>query len=389
MNINKIPVTNDLQEQIAIGFEIMETYEADKIDYMKSVFMKVKNWESRYPISIDEMMAKATYDYWMYGFSPADQIYFHLLNKTHEEKKSFLSNNNELLYFAHLNAKKDMNLMEDKWEAYKLLKPYYKREMIKISTEEDYPLFLDFISRHPQFVLKPLGLHDTLGVEPVDSTKHEDKKELFNSMLHVGESFTGDYTTRGWNHNSAVLEEFIIQDPAFGEMSPKSLNGVRIPTFRVNGEVHVYGCWLKVGVTDNLIVGESRDAILAGIDCKTGVLNTNGFYENGDETETHPVCGIKIKGWQVPKWQELLDFIKKAANELPKTINYVGWDACLTHDGWVLVEGNYYGQALWQLVEQKGMKEELGNLIGWHMDENKPWWRQKTKQIEKEAGLLD
>lgn len=36
----------------------------------------------------------------------------------------------EFLYKARLNARADLYLLEDQWEAYKMLKPYYKREMI-------------------------------------------------------------------------------------------------------------------------------------------------------------------------------------------------------------------------------------------------------------------
>ena len=55
--------------------------------------------------------------------------------------------------------------------------------------------------------------------------------------------------------------------------------------------------------------------------------------------------------------------------------------------GWVIVEGNFYGQSLWQMCFQRGMKKEFEELIGWHMDDNKVWWQYKTKQVEREAGL--
>lgn len=387
MNINKLPITDNLQEQISYGRELMDTYDAEMLEYIRNLYANIKDWEQRYPISREDMLAKATYDYWMYGFTPEQQIYFYLLNKTHAEKKEYMSFRTEYLYYARLNAKADMNKLEDKWEAYKLLKPYYSREMIKISSMDDYNTFVEFAKRNPEFVMKPLGLSNTKGVTHVVLSDYSDPKELFEKMLNVGHKYDNDYTIKWSTKDSAVLEELIEQDPEFGVFSPKSLNGIRVPTIRVNGEVHVYGAWMKIGVTDALIVGESRDAIMVGVDCETGILNTNGFYENGDEIESHPVSNIRFKGWQIPKWQEFLIFIKEVANSLPNTINYVGWDVCLTPQGWVLIEGNYYGQSLWQLVYKRGMAKEFGDMIGWHMEEGKPWWKYKINQIEKSAGL--
>lgn len=388
MNINNLPITDDLQEQIAYGKELMEAYDEKMLNYIKGLYASVEDWEKRFPISREEMLCKATYDYWMYGFTPEQQIYFHLWGKTHEEKWGYMTQRSSLIYYARLNAKEGMQLLEDKYEAYKYLKPYYKREIIKIASEEDYPLFLDFISRHPQFVLKPVGLHDTKGVRKVDMAEEGDPKALFDSMINVGENYANDYSMEWSNLKTAVLEEIIEQDPEYGALSPKSLNGVRIPTIRVNGKIHVYGCWMKIGVSDELIVGESRNDIMCGIDAETGVFDTCGYFENGDTIECHPVCGTKLKGWQVPKWQELLEFIKEVANTLPETCNYASWDACLTPKGWVIVEGNYYGQALWQLVHEKGSAQEFGDLIGWHMEEGKPWWKYKMKQVERSAGLI-
>lgn len=387
MNLNKLPITDDLQEQIALGRELMDSYDQEMLNYIKALYDKVD--ESKLPMTKDELLCKATYDYWMYGFTPEQQLYFHLIDKTHEEKKEYMSFRTEYLYYARLNAKADMNVLEDKYEAYKLLKPYYKREMIKLSDLADYDKYLDFISRHQKFIVKPLGLSNTKGVTYIDLSKENDKKSLFYKFINVGNEYVNDYTVKWSKKDSCVLEELIEQDMEFGIFNPESVNVIRVPTIRVNGKVHVYGAYTKIGDTNEIVVGEARGGIMVGVDCETGILNTNGFYETGEEVESHPVSGIKFEGWQIPKWQEFLSFIKEIAISLKPTINYVGWDVCLTPKGWVLIEGNYYGQSLWQLVYKKGMAKEFGDLIGWHMDEGKPWWKYKINQIEESAGLHD
>lgn len=388
MNIFKdLKFTENLAEQIAFGKEIAETYTEANINQIKAYFDMVKNWDEKCPISKEDMLYKSIYENWIYGIRPEQQIYFHLLDKPHEIKKTYMGQMESFVYYARLNRKADLHLFEDKWETYKMLKPYYHREIIKVSSPDDYPAFLDFISRHPQFVLKPLGLHDTYGVEFIDTQKKSDLRLLFESMFNMGDKYADDYTMMGCEKSGAVLEEVIQQDPAFGIMSPKSLNAVRVPAIRVNGDVHLFGCWMKIGANDDLIVGESRNDIMVGIDEKTGIFNTVGFFENGEKTEYHPVSKMQIKGFQIPKWDELVALVKEIGMNMKPTINYISWDLTLTPQGWTIVEGNFYGQSLWQLVQERGMKKEFGDLIGWHMDENKFWWQYKLRQVEKEAGL--
>ena len=60
-----------------------------------------------------------------------------------------------------------------------MLKDYYKREIIKIEDDNDYQMFLDYISRHPIFVVKPIDLSNGLGIRKVDSNDYSDKKQLY------------------------------------------------------------------------------------------------------------------------------------------------------------------------------------------------------------------
>lgn len=391
MNIFKdLKVTENVAEQIAIGKEIAETYTEANFKQIYSYFDKVNNWEEKFDLSKEDMLYKAIYDNWVYGFRPEQQFWYDLPHKTHEEKKTFMSQMEDFIYYARLNRKKDMLMFEDKYETYKMFKPYYKREVIKLSSEEDYELFLDFLTRHPKFVMKPLGLHDTAGVQLIDSDEYEDKKKLFYKIVNIGHEYLDDYTYLWCNHNSAVLEEVIQMSEEFGRFNPKALHVVRVPTIRANGKVTVFGAYLKIGITDDLIVGESRTgSVISAADIKTGKLITDGHYENGDCIAVHPTSKIPFKGYQIPEWDDMVKIATDLVAGLPPYVNYIAWDFVHTPKGWVIVEGNFYGQSLWQMCFQRGMKKEFEELIGWHMDENKFWWQYKTKQVEKEAGLHD
>lgn len=382
-NINKLYYTDKKSEMIAIGQAFAEGYDSAWLQEIKDALVCIKDWEkfSGGTWTAEEVFYKAIYDYWAYGFAPGEQAQYRLLDKSHEEKMTYISMNGKFAYLSRLNKKADMHILEDKYEAYQLLRPYYKRDAIKIESDADYDVFLDFIEKHPEFVAKPVGLYCAIGVRKEKLADYPNAKALFNSLLNsLGEYET---TTNRWSKRHAVvLEELIVQDKDFAAIHPLSVNGVRITTVRIGDTVHIYYPWLKVGVTDNVVASAAQGGFDAGIDAVTGVLDTDGFLEDGSAIEYHPTTNVKIKGFQIPKWIEAISMAKEVAMSLPRTINYVGWDFVLTPKGWIVMEGNFYGDPMWQMYYQKGMKDDFEKLINWK-PENKFWWKQNLKKIEE------
>lgn len=385
-NPNNLPYTDQKSEMIEIGKSIAKEYDPKWLQEVHSVIYSIKSWDTATckrnggGWNYEEVFYKAIYDYWAYGFAPIEQSQYRLLDKTHEEKNSYLSMNSKFAYIARLNKKASMSLLEDKYEAYQFLKPYYKRDVIKIEGENDFQLFCSFVEKHPLFIAKPIGLYCAIGVRAVRASDYSSLKELFDSLIES----IGDYegTTDKWTKRHAVvLEEPIVQDKQYAEMHPRSVNGVRITTIRINGTVHIYYPWIKVGVADDVVASAAQGGFDAGIDVETGVLNTEGFLEDGTTIERHPVTGVKILGFQIPRWGEAVSMAREIALLLPTSINYVGWDFVLTPAGWIVMEGNFYGDPMWQMFLQKGMKEDFERLLNWK-PEDKFWWKQNLRKIE-------
>lgn len=274
-----------------------------------------------------------------------------------------------------------MHVLEDKYEAYLLLKDYYKREIIKISSPDDYSIFEEFVSRHPVFVVKPIDLSNGLGVRKVDSAKFSNKRELFKEMLGAGTEFEQSQDYKWFDMKGSVLEEIIIQDDSINQLNPTSVNGIRITTIRVNNEVHIYYPWIKVGSGGEFVVSAILGGFDACINAETGIVETDGVMESGKIIQYHPDTHTKIMGFQIPRWNEVVSMAKEVASKLDSSINYVGWDFVLTPEGWVIMEGNFYGDVMWQMCYDKGMKEDLENLIGWKPDKQF-WWQYTMTELE-------
>lgn len=384
-NLKKLYYTDKRSEMIEIGKAIAEGYDEAWLKEVRDAIDGIKDWKKVYgdiPWTNDDIFYKAIYDYWAYGFAPGEQSQYQLLNKNHEDKATYISMNGKFAYLSRLNKKEDMHLLEDKYEAYQLLKPYYKRDVIKIEYVSDYETFLGFIEKHKEFVAKPIGLYCAIGVRKVNVAEYASSKALFESLLYSMTDY--ETTTNRWTkHHAVVLEELIIQDKDFAAIHPRSVNGVRITTIRIGDKVHIYYPWLKVGVADDVVASAAQGGFDAGIDAQTGILDSDGFLEDGCAIEYHPVTNIKIKGYQIPKWDEALKMATEVAMSLPHSINYVGWDFVLTPKGWIVMEGNFYGDPMWQMYYQKGMKAEFESLLGWK-PEDKFWFKQNLKKIESE-----
>lgn len=372
--MNKIAFTENPQEMIAIAKEIMvkkrEKYSDGMINLIKeSIKRRLPN------ASTEEIMNQfylTVYHYWAYGASFDEYYYYHFADKTHDEKMKYMTFQVRMLYGKHLNELDKAHLLMNKYETYQYFQDAYLRDMIWCKSEDDYPAFLDFTARHPEFVVKPTDMGGGRGVHKatVAGLSEPEKKAFFSDLLAEGYTNRDKYL-KG-KERSVVLEELIDQDDAIAVFNHESVNGVRVNTLLLHDEVIIYEPWLKIGRGGNFLTSAVFGTMDAGIDEKTGVVNTAGYTETGEIWERHPDNNIQIKGFQVPRWDELISLAKKCARKAP-FFTYIAWDFALSKKGWCVMEGNYCGDFMWQLYRERGMKKEFEELIGWKL-EKEYWW---------------
>lgn len=375
MNLEMIKITEDQKEMICIGKEIVEKNKEKYNDQL--INLGLDTVKGRMPDAsenqIKDVFFMTVYHYWAYGATYDEFFYYDFINKNHTEKITYMTFRVRLLYMDHLNKAEDKHLLFNKYETYQLLKEYYKRDVIICRSKDDYDCFLDFVEKHKQFVVKPTDMSGGRGVYKADVSGLNDNQlyEFYSDLLDEAEQNKKKYM-RG-QESSVVLEELIDQDKSLSIFNPESVNGVRLPTVTVNGEVNFYQPWLKIGRGGNFLTSAVFGTLDAGIDPKTGIIDTPGMNETGEVYEKHPDNGIDIIGFKVPKWKELLALAKECALKLPQ-FGYIGWDFVLSKKGWCIMEANYSGDFMWQLYRGKGMKKEFEDLIGWKLDKEF-WWQ--------------
>ncbi len=314
------------------------------------------------------------YCYFAYGCSIEEFLMWDLAHKTHEQANNYITVHKKKIYRDQMNKPEDCYLLVDKYRAYELFKEEYKRDVICIQKEEDYPVFCDFVRKHQTFVVKPRSLNQAHGVfaAGVDSLDEETLGEYFKMLLEKGQEYT--HTFSNYQDPALVLEELIIQDASMAKFHPASVNGVRINTIHIGDKVEIYKPWFKIGRGGQFITSAAYHTYDAGIDAVTGIVNTPGVTENREFAEVHPDTGKRILGFQIPRWDEAIALTTDLAKKL-ETIHFVAWDIVLTPNGWCVMEANTSGAPMWQLYEDKGDQDGFEAVIGWRLTKEF-WWQE-------------
>ena len=373
--------TNDFSEMEWIGRQIANDY--SKL-YSPIMMKKMYEGVERHIPDADienkeSMVYRAIYDFWAYGCNVDEEFYLHFDEMTHAEKSEYLADCMRNVYFNHLNDNGNpdlIDLLSDKYRLYRRLQPYYLRDMVELRTEEDYPVFEAFVKKHDVFVVKPSNYFAGHGVHKASLADYgNDIRASFVQILGEGNAIHEQHPSR---NAKMVLEELIVQDESLSKLHPDSVNAIRATAVRgKDGKIHLYHPWIKVGLNGTFVASAVLNGFDAEIDPKTGVVITEGYQESGHTYAIHPDSDITIKGFQIPKWTEMVELVDKLMAELPQ-YGYIGWDLVLTPKGWCVMEGNYYADFMFQLIHKRGFKKEFEELIGWKYEKDF-WWQNHLK----------
>ena len=141
------------------------------------------------------------------------------------------------------------------------------------------------------------------------------------------------------NEPKMLIEEVPKQHHLINEIYDKSINTVRVAAVIKEGEFIPFFAWIKFGAKGSIVDGRAGGGCFAGVDVKTGIVDTLAIDKDNNRFDKHVDTGKPITGFRVPYWPEVLDLAERALRHVDG-INYVGWDICITEDGPIIIEGN-------------------------------------------------
>ena len=323
------------------AIEAIDMYEPKKLSYMayKNKFRKLIVFRYIYYLRSSE--------YYLYNFEKASV----------NEREEFMTRQLTNRYYSVINKMSYRKVLDKKNFSYQVFKDYYKRDLVCIKDNNDYEEFKKFIKNKKNFILKPFAGHSGDGIEIIEVSKFKSDNALFEYSLEKA---------------PFVAEELIEQDDGLGCFHKESVNTVRVVTFYYKNEVSVLWAFMRTGQGDSKVDNMGSAGYGALIDIKTGKIISDGIDWKGDKEKCHPDSKIEFKGYQIPKWDELLEVVKNLSSEI-SAMHCVGWDLALTKKGWVLVEGNARPQCVTvQTVTKKGYKpyyDKMYTLVSKELEE--------------------
>lgn len=276
-----------------------------------------------------------------------DYELFAMYDLTASERATILTRgkNNQLI--RKYNDSNERVLFSDKGSFNQMFDSYLKRDWILL--KDNKWDFEQFIKNKVEIIAKPINGTCGHGIEKITVANHP---YLYEELIAK---------------HLLLVEEVIKQSLVMRQMYDQAVNTIRFVSIYQAGKTHLICAYLRIGngdVVDNF----NHGGMVAPIDIKTGVITHPAADKIGGIYQIHPDTKTRIKGFQLPDWDQVIQLVKEVAPKVPK-VGLVGWDIALTPTGPVIVEGNDFpGHDIYQLPP--------------HRDHNQGLWPLFTKIME-------
>ena len=279
----------------------------------------------------------------MYGTSPDSYIGLQFYNRRWWSKNKFLTDGRHSDLDEKFNSKEGIEILLDKHQFLKTYAPFVKRDWLFIDNGTPDADIHDFASKHDECIAKPISSCHGNGVRKIKTAK---LAELKNS------------------EDSFLAEQIIENCDDLKSINPTSLNTIRVVTCRDHdGKLHIMAIVMRIGGPDAVVDNYFGGGVAYHVNVEEGIVDYPGRNSKVEEFVRHPGSNALMIGFPIPRFKELLAWIREVA-DFRKDIRYAGWDVAITPEGFELIEGNNCpGPNIMQIHTQKGLYETLLSYI--------------------------
>lgn len=287
----------------------------------------------------------------LFGASPLEYFLFNYPNKSLKERDEFLTDAHRTqLQKKYIGMSLFKNELINKYNFYERNKKFFGRECFLLTKDTKFDSFKDFVKSQGGnvFIKENKG---SFGFN-ASRIKYQDSNDLllkYNNLQNKGSEW--------------IVEGVVEQSDLISVWNQSSVNTIRIPSYlKVDGSNIIFGPFIRTGRYGAVVDNAGAGGIFAVIDEKTGKIITDGADENFNTYDKHPDSNVTYKGWQVPKWNELVSIVSEAHKMMPNH-KYIAYDFALTNNGWLMIEGNWGQYVCQQTATQQGCKNKFMQLI--------------------------
>lgn len=290
------------------------------IEKVKYLMVPTLGEESVRPVSVIKHCIGVVKCRILYGASIRDYFELRFFEKPHRERKTYFTSKDARWFNFRVNGAENVLKYRDKIFMYQALDQFIKREQL-FCPPRSYAEFEGFIQRHGKVLYKKSNTYFGTGIE-LWSANGMDIRKLYERALN----------------EPAILDELVVQHPDISRLNPDTVNTVRIYTLMIKGTCHFIAADFHMGRAGQLIDNIENGGLSACIDLKTGALLGAAYDLRRRSYMIHPDTGVKITGFILPNWTEVLHFTEECARACP--LAAVEWDLAIRENDCVLIEAN-------------------------------------------------
>lgn len=270
------------------------------------------------------------YDFWL----PREYFLYGYDKMSQKARHEFVSTVEWQIFLKTTYSDSILKMLEDKWSAYQYFSEFYNRKMFRSYPLSQKPLAEQYASFLQLFTSEG-GLVSKAVIKPLDSCCGQGVKVIECDCYSDLDSFGALFDAYP---GGAIIEEQIVQHPELAQFHPSSVNTIRVNTVRFANEVYPFLPFFRIGKGNLIVDNLNGGGIESNVDIKTGRLFV-AEAKDFTQYKYHPDTDVKIEGFEIPQWNELMDVVRRAGMKLDVGA-VVGWDFALTPKGWSLVEIN-------------------------------------------------
>lgn len=248
-----------------------------------------------------------------------DYFLFEMNALNHLERHSIVSKKVNNKYIQKYNISKFLPYFLEKEKFYQTFSKYINREWMPL-TGKNKREFATFCEKHPIITGVSSKGKNTYYVK-YDTSKYK-LKDLYDELIE--------------NHQT-MIEEEIDEYSSLKKLYPDSLNTIYIVSLL--GTI-VVG-YLLIGNNHKSSSDYCYGGLFAPIELETGIVTNPAIDYQKISYEKHPITGVKILDFKVPKWKEIKKMIEEACLEVPQ-IGYVGWTFAVEKEKVLLIKATPY-----------------------------------------------
>ena len=266
-------------------------------------------------------------------------------NKTEEEKDGYVSRAKMRYFYKKHSPRVVIPLFAQKQNFFKVFYHYIHRKWLYAP-----------VASFDEFV-QLLTCYDCI-IKPYSGSLGKGIFKIYKDADHKNDRKLYEFCVK----NKMIVEQCIESCEELKAFHPQSLNTIRVVTVSNRKKAEVFGGVLRTGIGNSVIDNVHAGGVYAHINITNGLVEGDGMDANGKKYEYHPDGGIKFNGFQIPKWNTIIETCCEAA-KLTKNM-VTGWDVVINSQGEVeFIEGNCWPDFDIMQSPKTGAKMRLNALL--------------------------